>query len=225
MYPDATVELDHQNPYQLIVATILSAQSTDKLINTVTPGLFARFPDATSLAGADQEELEKMIYSTGFFRMKAKHLIEMSRAVVANHGGEIPDTMDALVELPGVARKTANVVLGCSMGKNEGVIVDTHVTRVAQRLGLTANTDPVKIEQDLMKLVPQNDWTKFGNRLIWLGRRVCSASNPNHEQCKLMPLCPSATLVTVRASAKPAAKSKPAKPSAKKAKSKPKKKR
>ena len=210
MYPDATVELDHQNPYQLIVATILSAQSTDKLINTVTPALFERFPDATALAGADQGELEKMVFSTGFFRMKAKHLIEMARAVVTNHGGEIPDTMDALVQLPGVARKTANVVLGCSMGKNEGVIVDTHVTRVAQRLGLTSNTDPVKIEQDLMKLVPQNDWTKLGNRLIWLGRRVCTASNPNHEQCLLAPLCPSATLVPLATAAKAKGKAKSA---------------
>ncbi len=227
MYPDATVELDHTNPYQLVVATILSAQSTDKLINTVTPALFAKYPDAHALSRADQAELETMVHSTGFFRMKAKHLIEMARAVVANHGGEIPDSMDALVQLPGVARKTANVVLGCAMGKNEGVIVDTHVTRVAARLGLTQHTDPVKIEQDLMRLVPREQWTKFANRLIWLGRRVCTAQNPDHEHCLLAPVCPSATLLVqlkkpvAKANGKATAKGK-AKPKAKaKAKAKP----
>jgi endonuclease-3 len=218
MYPDARIELDHQDAYQLLVATILSAQSTDKLINTVTPALFEKYPDATALAKAEQTELEPMIFKTGFYRMKAKSLIGMARAVVEKHGGEIPETMAELVELPGVARKTANVVLGCALGKNEGIIVDTHVMRVSARLGLTDNTDPVKIEQDLMGAFPQDDWAKIGTRMILLGRRVCTASNPNHEQCALVPVCPSAHLVTLAPSknAAPKAKAKPAKKPAKK---------
>jgi endonuclease-3 len=196
LWPDAVVELDHRNPYQLLVATILAAQSTDKMINTVTPGLFARYPDASALARADQGELEQMVHSTGFFRMKAKHLIEMARAVVERHGGRIPDTMEALCALPGVARKTANVVLGCAFGKNEGFIVDTHVTRVAGRLGLTRETEPEKIERDLMALVPQDQWTPFANRLIWHGRRVCHAKKPDCEHCALAPMCPSFALFT-----------------------------
>lgn len=197
MFPDARVELDHRNAYELLVATILSAQSTDKLINTVTPALFAKYPDATALAGADQAELEVMVHKTGFFRMKAKHLLAMARACVERHGGEIPDTMEALCALPGVARKTANVVLGCAFGKAEGVIVDTHVTRVAARLGLTAHTDPVDIEQDLMRLVPRDAWTAIGLRLILLGRRICTAKDPQHDRCLLAPVCPSATIVTL----------------------------
>lgn len=208
-YPDAKIELVHQNAYQLLVATILSAQSTDKLINTVTPALFAKYPDARALARADQAELEAMIHSTGFFRMKAKHLVEMARAVVERHGGEIPDTMDALCALPGVARKTANVVLGCALGKNEGIIVDTHVMRVATRLGLTVHTDPVKIEQDLMRLVPREQWNAFGTRLILHGRRVCTAKNPDHENCLLAPLCPTAGLVALAPKQKTAAKKPP----------------
>jgi endonuclease-3 len=191
-WPDAVVELDHKDAYQLLVATILSAQSTDKLINTVTPGLFAKYPDANALAGADQLQLERQIHSTGFFRNKAKSLLGMARAVMERHGGQIPATMDELVELPGVARKTANVVLGEGMGINAGVVVDTHVTRLAARLGLSKQTDPVKIEQDLMALVPQDQWTKFGQRLIWHGRRVCFAKNPDCEHCILAPVCPSA---------------------------------
>jgi endonuclease III len=191
-WPDAVVELDHANAYQLLVATILSAQSTDKLINTVTPALFARYPDPAALAAADQGELEAMIFSTGFYRMKAKHLIGMARQIVERHGGKVPETMDALVELPGVARKTANVVLGSALGKNEGVVVDTHVARVAARLGLTAHTDPVKIEHDLMERVPRDQWTSFAHRLIWHGRRVCFAKQPDCEHCVLAPLCPSA---------------------------------
>lgn len=177
------------------MATILSAQSTDKMINTVTPALFAKYPDARALAKADQATLEQKVHSTGFFRMKAKNLIGMARAVVDKHGGEVPATMAELVELPGVARKTANVVLGTALGKNEGVVVDTHVARLAQRLGLTEATDPVEIEQDLMKLVPRDQWTIFAHRLIWHGRRVCTAKNPDHEHCSLAPLCPSATLI------------------------------
>ncbi len=194
-WPDAVCELDHQNAYQLLVATILSAQSTDKMINTITPALFARYPDPRALAGANQAELEPMIFKSGFYRMKAKNLIGMARACVERHGGQIPETMEELVALPGVARKTANVVLGTALGKNEGVVVDTHVMRVAQRLGLTHETEPAKIEQDLMRLLPREQWTIFAHRMIWHGRRVCMAKNPDHEHCLLAPVCPSATLV------------------------------
>lgn len=220
------VELDHTNAYQLLVATILAAQSTDKLINTVTPALFAKYPDAAALAQADQEELEQMVRSTGYFRTKARHLIEMARAVVERHGGQIPDTMEDLCALPGVARKTANVVLGCALGKNVGFIVDTHVTRVAGRLGLTQQIDPVKIEQDLIALVPQDQWTHYANRLIWHGRRVCEAKQPDCEHCALAPLCASSGLFlqaaeqareaeaekAAKAGAAKAAKAKPARP-------------
>jgi len=193
-YPDAHTELDHRNAYELLVATILSAQSTDKLINTVTPKLFAKYPDARALAKVDQAELEPQIYSTGFYRMKAKNLLGMARAVVEKHGGEIPQTMDELTALPGVARKTANVVLGSALGKNEGVVVDTHVARVTQRLGLTQQTDPVKIEHDLMQLIPRDQWTVFAHRVIYLGRRICAAKNPDHDHCPLAPVCPTAQL-------------------------------
>jgi endonuclease-3 len=194
-WPDAVCELDHQNAYQLLVATILSAQSTDKMINTITPALFAKYPDARALAGATPDELEPMIFKSGFYRNKAKSLLGMARTVVEKHGGQIPQTMEELVELPGVARKTANVVLGTAMGKNEGVVVDTHVARVSQRLGLTKETEPVKIEQDLMRLLPRAQWTDFAHRMIWHGRRICTAKNPDHENCLLAPLCPSATMV------------------------------
>jgi endonuclease III len=193
-WPDAVVELDHRNAYQLLVATILSAQSTDKVINTITPAVFARYPDPAALATADPAELEPMIFSSGFYRNKAKHLIAMARGVVERHGGTVPDTMEGLVDLPGVARKTANVVLGSVFGKNEGVVVDTHVARLAPRLGLTAETDPVKIEQDLMRLLPRDQWSMFGHRLIWHGRRVCHAKKPDCEHCILAPHCPSAGL-------------------------------
>jgi endonuclease-3 len=203
-WPDAVVELDHQNAYQLLVATILAAQSTDKLINTVTPALFARYPDPTALAAADPAELEPMIFSTGFYRMKAKHLIGMARRIAEQHAGAVPDTMVGLVGLPGVARKTANVVLGSALGKNEGVVVDTHVSRLAPRLGLSAHADPVNIEQDLMRLVPQDQWSIFAHRLIWHGRRVCHARKPDCEHCTLAPLCPSAGLAATAVVAKPA---------------------
>jgi endonuclease-3 len=202
-WPEAICELDHRNAYQLLVATILAAQSTDKLINTVTPALFAKYPDAQALAAADQGEVERMIFSTGFYRMKAKHLIGMARAVVERHGGQVPDTMDELVALPGVARKTANVVLGTALGKAEGIAVDTHVTRLAQRLGLTEHTEPLKIEQDLMQLLPRGQWTEFSHRVILHGRRVCSAQRPDCEHCSLAPACPSAFSF---GQAKPAAK-------------------
>ena len=189
------VELDHDSAYQLLVATILAAQSTDKLINTVTPALFARYPDPDALARADQSELESMIFSTGFYRMKARHLIGMAQRIVEHHGGRVPETMEGLVDLPGVARKTANVVLGSALGKNEGVVVDTHVSRLAPRLGLTQQSEPIKIEQDLMQLVPRDQWSIFAHRLIWHGRRVCHAKQPNCDECTLAPLCPSAALM------------------------------
>jgi endonuclease-3 len=215
-WPDAVVELDHTNAYQLLVATILSAQSTDKMINTVTPGLFAKYPDANALARAEQGPLEKQIHSTGFFRNKARALVGMARAVVERHGGDVPATMEQLVELPGVARKTANVVLGEAMGIQAGIVVDTHVTRLANRLGLTTQTDPVKIEQDLMAIVPQDQWTKFGQRLIWHGRRVCFAKNPDCEHCVLAPVCPSAFAVAAPPAGKAAKPTPKPKPKAKK---------
>jgi endonuclease-3 len=215
LWPNAVVELDHRDAYQLLVATILSAQSTDKLINTVTPALFAKYPDPTALARADQIELEAMIFSTGFYRMKARHLIGMAQRIVEHHGGKVPDTMAGLIDLPGVARKTANVVLGSALGKNEGVVVDTHVSRLAARLGLTGQSDPVKIEQDLMQLVPRDQWSIFGHRVIWHGRRVCHAKQPSCDQCTLAPLCPSASLIATAERAprngKPARAGKPAK--------------
>jgi len=185
----ATCELDHDNPYQLLVATILSAQSTDKRVNLVTPALFAKYPNAAALASADPDELEAVIRSTGFYRNKAKHLLGMARRVVEVYGGEIPPRMDDLVTLPGVARKTANVVLGTAFGINAGVVVDTHVKRVSARLGMTAETDPAKIERDLMAEVPQASWTDVGHQLIWHGRRICHARNPDCEHCPLAPLC------------------------------------
>ena len=196
-WPDAVCELDHQNAYQLLVATILSAQSTDKMINTITPALFQKYPDARALAAANPAEVEQMIFKSGFYRNKTKSLIGMAKAVVERHGGEIPQTMEELVALPGVARKTANVVLGTAMGKHEGVVVDTHVMRLSQRLGITHAEDPVEIEQDLMRLLPREQWTIFAHRMIWHGRRVCTAKNPDHENCLLAPICPSATIVTL----------------------------
>ncbi len=197
-WPDAYVELDHRNAYELLVATILAAQSTDKMINTITPALFETYPDAHALAAADPAAVEPMIFKSGFFRNKAKAIVGMARAVVGRHDGQVPQTMDELVELPGVARKTANVVLGNALGRSEGIVVDTHVTRLSQRLGLTKHDEPVKIEQDLMELLPREQWTPFANRLIWHGRRVCHAKKPDHENCLLAPLCPTATLVTLQ---------------------------
>jgi endonuclease-3 len=192
LWPDAVVELDHRNAFELLCATILAAQSTDKLVNTVTPALFARWPDAHALAAADPGELEQMIHATGFFRMKARALLGMARAVVERHGGDVPRDLESLVALPGVGRKTANVVRGAVWGLADGVVVDTHVTRLSQRLGLTKHTDPAKIEQDLMKVLPREQWIRFANRLIWHGRRVCFARKPDCEHCALAPLCPSA---------------------------------
>src|SRR5512138_3548009 len=165
-YPDAKCALDYRTPYQLLVATILSAQCTDKRVNIGTPALFKRYRTPAAMADANPEELEEMIKSTGFYRNKTKSLVGMSRALVERHRGQVPDELDALVELPGVGRKTANVVLGNAFDLNEGVVVDTHVTRVSQRLGLTKNTDPVKIEQDLMALVPRERWTMLSHLFI-----------------------------------------------------------
>lgn len=189
-YPDATCELTHRSPYELLVATILSAQCTDVRVNLVTPALFTRFPDATSLAGADQTELEELVKSTGFFRNKAKSLLGMARAVVERHGGQIPADMASLTALPGVGRKTANVVLGTAFGLATGVVVDTHVARLSARMGLTRHDDPEKIERDLMALVPETSWVALSHRLILHGRRVCAARKPACDRCPLAPLCP-----------------------------------
>lgn len=192
LYPDAHCELDYRTPYELLVATILSAQCTDARVNQVTPALFLRFPTARELAGADPAELEDLIRSTGFFRNKTRSLLGMAEALVSRHGGEVPSTMEELRILPGVGRKTANVVLGNAFGINEGVVVDTHVARVSHRLGLTHNTDPVRIEQDLMKQVPRKGWTMFSHLLIWHGRRTCIARRPRCGECVLNTICPSA---------------------------------
>ena len=190
-YPDAKCALDHRNPYELLVATILSAQCTDKRVNMVTPALFDRYPDAAALSEAKPEELEEMIKSTGFFRNKTKSLVGMSNAVAETHGGDIPDSMEQLVKLPGVGRKTANVVLGNAFGRNEGVVVDTHVARLSNLLALTTESDPVKIEQDLIQLFPREQWTMLSHLLISHGRAVCIARRPLCEKCVVNQLCPS----------------------------------
>ena len=190
-YPDAHCALDFRNPYELLCATILSAQCTDKRVNMVTPSLFARYPNAAALADAKPEELEEIIRSTGFFRSKAKSLIGMAQALVERHGGEVPDDMEALVVLPGVGRKTANVVLGDAFDRREGIVVDTHVTRVGNRLGLTKESDAVKIEQALMPLFPREQWTKISHLLIEHGRQVCDARKPRCGECVLADVCPS----------------------------------
>ncbi len=189
-YPDAGCELDFADPFQLLVATILSAQCTDARVNTVTPALFARFPDARALAGAAQDELEGLIRPTGFFHNKARSVLGMARAVVERHGGEIPPAMEDLTGLPGVGRKTANVVLGTAFGIATGIVVDTHVARLAKRLGLSANDDPEKIERDLVALFPAAAWVALGHRLIHHGRRVCRARKPACDVCPLASLCP-----------------------------------
>jgi endonuclease-3 len=193
-YPGAACALHHSNAFQLLCATILSAQCTDVRVNLVTPVLFARYPNVAVLAQARPRELEEIIKSTGFFRNKARSLIGMAQAVVAEHGGEIPRSMEQLRALPGVGRKTANVVLGNAYGINEGITVDTHVTRVSRRLGLTRQEDPVKIELDLMELIPQQDWALVSHLLIFHGRQVCVARRPRCWECVLSDFCPSAVL-------------------------------
>ena len=193
-YPDAHTELDYKTPLQLLMATILSAQCTDKRVNMVTPLLFEAFPTAAARADAPPEKLEEIIKSTGFFRNKTKSLIGLGKALVERHNGEVPDSMYALVKLPGVGRKTANVVLGNVFAKNEGVVVDTHVGRLSLRLGLTKEKDPVKAEQDLMPLFPREDWALLAHLLIFHGRRVCVARAPKCEICVLSEICPSSTV-------------------------------
>ena len=190
-YPDAHCALDFRDPYELLCATILSAQCTDKRVNLVTPSLFARYPNATALAEAKPEELEGIIRSTGFYRSKAKSLIGMAQALLERHGGEVPDDMEALVVLPGVGRKTANVVLGDAFDRREGIVVDTHVTRLGNRLGLTRESDAVKIEQALLPLFPREQWTKISHLLIEHGRQVCDARKPRCGDCILADVCPS----------------------------------
>jgi endonuclease III len=190
-YPSAKCSLDHHTPLQLLVATILSAQSTDVRVNLVTPGLFKKYPNAEAFAAVPQEQLENDIRSTGFFRSKAKALRAMAQALAANYGGKVPQTMEALTSLAGVGRKTANVVLGNAFGQNVGVVVDTHVTRLSNRLALTDHaSDAVKIEQDLMRLVPAEEWTLWSHLLIYHGRAICTARSPACEKCPILADCP-----------------------------------
>ena len=189
-YPDAVCALQHRDAYELLVATILSAQCTDARVNMVTPAFFARFPDARALARADLAEVETLIHSTGFFRAKAKNLVALASQVVARHAGEVPDDLDALTALPGVGRKTATVVLGTAFSVASGIVVDTHVKRLAYRLGLTASTDPAVIERELMRLIPRPHWVALSHRLIMHGRRTCTAPRPRCRECALAALCP-----------------------------------
>lgn len=191
-YPDVYCPLNYETPVQLLVAVILSAQCTDERVNMVTPKLFAHYPDAASLADADREHLEELIRSTGFYRQKARYIQETSRVLARAYDGEVPDTMEELLELTGVARKTANVVLGELYDVADGVVVDTHVKRLSQRLGLTTEKSATKIERDLMELVPREEWIEFPLRLIFHGRRVCDARKPDCPNCVLLDLCPSA---------------------------------
>src|SRR4028119_27888 len=193
LYPEAPCTLNYETPVQLLVATILSAQCTDERVNQVTPALFARFPDAAALAKADVEEIETLIRSTGFYRNKAKNIIGACRMIMVEFGGEVPKRMEELLKLPGVARKTANVVLAHAYDIHQGVTVDTHVKRLSQLLGLTEHTDPIRIERDLMRLLPQPEWENWSIRLVYHGRAICKARKPECYACTLGDLCPSAT--------------------------------
>ncbi len=190
-YPAAQCALNHRNAYELLVATILSAQCTDEVVNKVTPALFARYLAPASLAAAPRADVEALVKSTGFFRNKAKNIQGAALALVDRFGGEVPHAMDDLLSLPGVARKTANVVRGVCFGLADGVVVDTHVRRISQRLGLTTQDNPVKIEQDLMAILPKTRWIAFSHEVIWHGRRVCDARKPLCDQCTLFDVCPS----------------------------------
>jgi endonuclease-3 len=194
IYPDAHCELVYSSPLELLVATILSAQCTDKRVNMVTPALFRRCPSASDYATISQDEMEELIHSTGFYRNKSKNIRAMGAALLERHSGEVPSTLESLAALPGVGRKTANVVLGNAFSKNEGIVVDTHVSRLSQRLGLTKFTDPIRIEQDLIKLFPRPFWTDFSHCLIFHGRRRCPARKPDCAHCELNDICPSAKL-------------------------------
>jgi endonuclease-3 len=197
-YPEVECELDHEDALQLLVATILSAQCTDKRVNMVTPALFRRYRSAADFANAKPSELEELIRTTGFFRSKARNIQAACRAIVEEHGGEVPRTMEELIQLGGVGRKTANVVLGNAFGINVGVVVDTHVGRLSVRLGMTGHRDPHKVEQDLMKLVPQNEWADFSHLLIWHGRRRCYARKPDCVNCEVLKLCPQIGVTEVK---------------------------
>ena len=189
MYPGATCALTHRSPWELLVATILSAQCTDKRVNMVTPGLFAKYPTPADFAAVRPEALAQDIRSTGFFNNKAKSIVGAARRVESGFGGEVPKTMEDLLTIPGAARKTANVVLGTAYGIAAGVVVDTHVSRISQRLDLTKNADPVKVEQDLIKIVPQDHWISFAHQIILHGRALCVARNPKCKECALNDLC------------------------------------
>src|SRR4028118_2123304 len=194
LYPEAPCTLNYETPIQLLVATILSAQCTDERVNQVTPELFRRFPDAAAFAAANVEEIETLIRSTGFYRNKAKNILGACRMIIAEFGGEVPKRMEELLKLPGVARKTANVVLAHAYGIHQGVTVDTHVKRLSQLLGLTEYTDPIRIERDLMRLLPQEEWENWSIRLVYHGRAICKARKPECYACALADLCPSADL-------------------------------
>lgn len=191
-HPDAHCELDHRDPFQLVVATVLSAQATDVAVNKVTPELFRRWPSAAALAAAEPAEVEKVIGSLGFFRQKTRSITGLAKGLLERHGGQVPRTLDELVKLPGVGRKTANVVLGVAFGAPEGVVVDTHVLRLAQRLGWSRHDTPEKVELDLMRLLPKEHWDRVSHTLIFHGRRVCSARKPACAACSVSELCPSA---------------------------------
>jgi endonuclease-3 len=193
-YPEATCALNHASPFELLIATILSAQCTDERVNIVTADLFRKYRKPEDYGAASREELERDINSVTFFRNKARSIQEASRLLIEKHNGQVPQTLEDLVELPGVGRKTANVVLGTAFGIPTGVVVDTHVSRLSQRLGLTGNKQPEKIEADLIELLPKKDWIDFSHRLIWHGRRVCQARKPMCEKCGLEKFCPSSTL-------------------------------
>jgi endonuclease-3 len=190
VYPAAVCALHHDNPFQLLVATILSAQCTDARVNKVTPALFAKYPSAEKLAQASQADVEELIRTTGFFRAKAKNLLGMAQKLVSDFQGKMPRTIEELTTLPGVGRKTANVLLGTAYGIASGVVVDTHVKRLSYRLGLTENTSPERVEQDLMKLLPEKEWVIFSHRLIHHGRQICTARKPKCPECPLLGLCP-----------------------------------
>lgn len=191
-HADAHCELDHKNPFELVVATVLSAQSTDVMVNKITPELFRRWPGPKQLAAADPAQVEQVLSKIGMFRQKTKNIVGLSKQLLEKHGGQVPRTLDELVKLPGVGRKTANVVLGVAFGMPEGVVVDTHVQRISQRLGLTRNTEPIEIEQDLMKLFDRTLWDPLSHTLIFHGRRICTARKPACAACPAAELCPSA---------------------------------
>ncbi|MCL5408483.1 MAG: endonuclease III [Candidatus Omnitrophica bacterium] len=193
-YPETKTALIHSNPFQLLVATILSAQSTDKQVNKITPQLFEKFKGPADFAGSSLKKIEQMVSSVNFYKNKAKYIYQLSKILTEKYNNKVPDTMEELIKLPGVARKTANVVLSQGFGKNEGIVVDTHVKRVSARLGLTQNTDPVKIEEDLMKIIPKTQWKDFAFRLILHGRNICIAKKPRCQLCIIEKLCPSSIL-------------------------------